>query len=127
MAQNKGNEIHFVQSSCPGHRSVAGSQRQAHAHAARVAHAKRRRHFRIIEYNRGVETQESKDKDSTKSAKSNDGGPGKTGISLASPPVEAEHVAMSSLVDLLSSCRRDPFSGYARSFNHEEYFLLDHC
>lgn len=109
------SEIQFIHSN-PLDRSEPASRKRAHAHAARVAHAKRPR-FRVVEYPSGTKRTTVVDDEISTVQKADRSGIIKT--------TEVEIVC--GPTSLLSSARSDPFNSFARTFTNVEHFLLDHC
>lgn len=109
------DEIQFILSN-PSNRPDSASRKRAHAHAARVAHAKRSR-FRLVNYHAG-KSKTTVLKDQGPTIRQADG----CGIADA---IVAENA--SGPKSLLSSARNDPFNSLARTFTKAEHFLLDHC
>uniref|UniRef100_A0A093VA32 Uncharacterized protein n=1 Tax=Talaromyces marneffei PM1 TaxID=1077442 RepID=A0A093VA32_TALMA len=108
------DEIQFIDSN-PSDRAGTASRKRAHAHAARVAHAKRPR-FHFVEYCAGTaRTIALANRTST---------PQQAYGSGTTKTTEEENV--SSPKSLLSSARNDPFNSFARTFTNVEHFLLDH-
>lgn len=100
----------------------AKEQQKAHSHAARAAHARARR-LRTIEYQASKAGQQPETPREVKDLETTTKG---CDI-LALKADETEGTVLPSLLNLLSSDRRDPFSCFARDFEPIEHFLLDHC
>lgn len=109
-------DILFIHSD-PSNRSESASRKRAHAHAARVAHAKRSR-FRLVEYPAGTAR-------TTVLGNQTSTTPQVDASGTTTDTIEAESVP--SPRSLLSSARSDPFSSFARTFTRVEHYLLDHC
>lgn len=109
-------EIQFILSD-PSSRPESASRKRAHAHAARVAHAKRSR-FRLVEYSAGTARMTVLGDQNSPTQQVDASG-------TTTDTIEAESVP--SPKSLLSSARSDPFSSFARTFTRVEHFLLDHC
>jgi hypothetical protein len=98
-----------------------GSQQQARAHAARVAHS-RKRQFRLIEYQAGKKNKSRKtDKAAARHRKLVESRPSSLEIAIA------EDLLIPSPVSQLASDRTDPFASLARSLTQDEHFLFDYC
>lgn len=98
-----------------------GSQQQARAHAARVAHS-RKRQFRMIEYHAGKKNK------SIKTGKMAARHKKFVESRLSSAETDAaEDLLIPSPISPLASNRKDPFASSARSFTQDEHFLFDYC
>ncbi|OKL57223.1 hypothetical protein UA08_07383 [Talaromyces atroroseus] len=118
MAPGKHSEIQFIDALKPR------SQQRAHAHAARVAHARRRGCFRIIEYPSEKNRRIAEDSGSIPSKRIDWSRSGS-----APSELKAEATAtllMPSPITQLSSDRIYPFPSSARSFNQVERFLFSY-
>lgn len=100
------SDIQFIHSS---HQLDVQSQRRAHAHAARITHARRRR-FRIIEYRASKKMQIARDDT----------------IDVESRPVSEEDTCF-SWKKSSPVIHAYPFASSARSFNQVEHFLFEYC
>lgn len=109
------SEIQFIHSD-PSNRPESASRERAHAHAARVAHARRSR-FRLVEYSAGTARTTVLGNQTPTTQQADASGTTDT--------IEAENLP--SPKSLLSSARSDPFGSFARAFTRVEHFLLDHC
>jgi hypothetical protein len=118
---NKPGNIQFITLAHPRDTTSVKTQRRAHSHAARTAHA-RARQLRTIEYQAAkirqtLASEETKDREITP----------KDNVISVFNSVEAEKPTLPSPISLLASDRRDPFNSFARSFKPIEHFLLDQC
>ncbi|KAI2705214.1 transcriptional regulator family: Fungal Specific TF [Penicillium roqueforti] len=105
------SEIQFIHSSKPGVPEVASAEmrRRVHSHAARSAHAKKRRQ-RVIEYH-AIKTISGSEDES---------------LPFSTAAAEIAISVITSPLGFLGSHRRDPFASFARSLNSNEDFLLDY-
>lgn len=121
-----GARLHFVEVPDPGRTVSTGSLKTSKSHAAREAHAKKRRQ-RMKEYqDRGGNGSEPGSFQSAGVADATlarlEDGTGKD-----DGRVPGWHIGTSPLLDHLSSSYTDPFSALGRHMTGMEYFLLHHC
>lgn len=127
MPPNEPREIQFINLSHPAEAAATESQRRAHSHAARAAHARTRR-LRTMEYRAHKATQHADD-----GRGSNAEGIGeqllvnKDAVSAAPKAVQLQTALVPGPANLLASDRTDPFVSFARPLKPFELFLLDHC
>ncbi|KAH8678026.1 hypothetical protein BX600DRAFT_545695 [Xylariales sp. PMI_506] len=118
----KPGKVQFINLSHPKDAWSVQSQRQAHSHAARTAHARTRR-LRTIEY------QAARFPPSSAHTWVNVD-PNREAAETASAPTSHDDGmgdgAMASPITLLASDRRDPFGSFARSLIPLEHYLLDY-
>ncbi len=117
-------KLQFIVVPHPASASSAGSQKLAHSHAARAAHA-RNRHLRILEY-QAHKSSQKREHDGLEAAASKARNDGRN-TSPQQKAVELPRDANPSPMSLLSSGRRDPFDSFATSLRPMEQFLFDYC
>lgn len=122
-SMSTGARLHFVKVPGPGPTASTGSLKTSKSHAAREAHAKKRRQ-RMKEYqDRGGEPERSQPaaaSDVTLARRED-------GIGKDDGRVPGWDIGTSQLLDHLSSSYTDPFSSLGRHMTGMEYFLLHHC
>jgi hypothetical protein len=120
------DEIHFVHTPHPRQAPRRESQKRAHAHAARIAHA-RRRHFRIIEYHSDEGGLKRGDGRRAESERAVTKSPSRKIARYSLRAIEAKHLPIPSPLTQLSADRTDPFASFARTINQTEQLLFDFC
>jgi hypothetical protein len=127
MATQQPRKIQFINLSHPADASATESQRSAHSHAARAAHASTRR-LRILEYRIRKASQQSEEcRDHDGAGSSKEAVPSTVAAAKSSSLIRVEADVVPSPVNLLASDRRDPFMSSARPLESIEHYLLDHC
>ncbi|CRG83652.1 hypothetical protein PISL3812_01007 [Talaromyces islandicus] len=115
--------IQFIHSLHPHDAQNPKSQQRARAHAARVAHS-RKRQFRLIEYNAANKNTSRKTGQQKKLPESKPFS--RQTATTRDLPIVSNDLLIPSPVSQLASDRTDPFASSARSFTRDEHFLFDY-